>query len=75
MNLIRETGKKWIHERIDAINNDEPVPTDILTQITKMIGKARANSICVCFVYFRRFERNLGWPSVLDTKLCDKVCQ
>ena len=39
VNLIRETGKKWIHERIDAINNDEPVPTDILTQITKMIGE------------------------------------
>lgn len=35
--LIRETGKKWIQERIDAINNGEVVPRDILTHITQMI--------------------------------------
>lgn len=52
VNLIRETGKIWIHERIDAINNDEPVPTDILTQITKMIGMARTKFYMCMFCIF-----------------------
>ncbi|XP_076097841.1 cholesterol 24-hydroxylase-like [Mytilus galloprovincialis] len=37
--LIRETGKQWITERIQAINNDETVPNDILTHTVKMMGE------------------------------------
>ncbi|CAC5413431.1 CYP46A1 [Mytilus coruscus] len=37
--LIRETGKTWIKERIQAINNDETVHNDILTHTVKMMGE------------------------------------
>ncbi|XP_028858510.1 cholesterol 24-hydroxylase-like [Denticeps clupeoides] len=33
--LLRETGSKWITERKEAVQNGEDVPMDILTQILK----------------------------------------
>ncbi|KAK2890379.1 hypothetical protein Q8A73_018679 [Channa argus] len=37
--LLRTTGAQWIHERKTAMQNDDDVPKDILTQIIKSAGK------------------------------------
>lgn len=36
--LLRATGEKWIQNRKTAVENDEDVPKDILTQILKTAG-------------------------------------